>query len=58
MEWVETTGKTVDEAKELDVTKEGADLRVTCLVPASSIPFCELRLLPSAAARADAGRPE
>ena len=55
---VPATFNTLDEAKELDVTKEGADLRVTCLVPASSLPFCELRLLPSATARADAGRPE
>ncbi|WP_163999676.1 hypothetical protein [Pyxidicoccus caerfyrddinensis] len=55
---VPATFDTLDEAKELDVTKEGADLKVTCLFPAPPLPFCELRLLPSAASRADAGRPQ
>jgi hypothetical protein len=53
---VPATFNTLDEAKKLDVTKEGVDLKVTCLVPVPPLPFCELRLLPSAASRADAGR--
>lgn len=55
---VPATFNTLDEAKKLDVTKEGADLKVTCLVPSPPLPVCELRLLPAATASAGAGRRE
>lgn len=53
---VPATFDTLDEAKKLDVTREGADLKVTCRAPPPSLPACELRLLPASTVKADAGR--
>ncbi|QSQ23062.1 hypothetical protein JY651_49610 [Pyxidicoccus parkwayensis] len=52
---VPATFNTLDEAKTLDVTQEGADLKVTCLVPVAPLPFCMLFLLPASGAKADGG---
>ena len=43
---VPATIKSLDESRKVDVSEEGMEVKVTCLVPQSSLPACELRLLP------------
>ncbi|MFP2929005.1 hypothetical protein ACLESO_28160 [Pyxidicoccus sp. 3LG] len=45
---VPATIKSLEESRKVDVSEEGAELKVTCRQPKPALSLCELRLLPKA----------